>query len=299
MQLVDGEERHLALPQLIEVIELGRELGGLSFVQARFLLESLRDLALDDPAPPVALARLELIEAAESPRLASVRAFAHLDAFRERTDSRPLEALRHGATQEWVALVGRLDPIEAERLVLAELASDPTDFGLWRSLGQALTVQERQPEALELYDILLEMGPDPKVLLAAAGLLAEAGTDRPQVETLLAQVAQSGTRAANDPEAELISAKASLNEGPQSFPVGLQVLDRLWVGRKKLPAEIVPQLAGLYGTALVRGADPAARGRARQVLEHRLGAPSRPLENVLMRAMLELADQIPKPQPAP
>ncbi len=299
LQLVEGEERHEALPQLIQIVERGLDVKGLSPVQARFLLDSIEELAPEDPAPPVAIARLDLIEFAERPRLASVRAFAHLDAFRERSDGRPLESLRDGATQEWVALIGRLDPIEAERLVLEELAKDPTEFGLWRALGEVLTVQERQPEALELYDILLQMGPDPEVLLATAELLADAGTDRGRVEALLGQVVQSGARAANDPGAELISAKARLNAGPQSFPGGLQILERLWNGRKKLPAPLVPKLAGLYGMALVRGADPAARGRAREVLEQRLASPSEPLENALLRAMLALSDRIPNPEPAP
>lgn len=282
------------IPEFLELAE-GAERRGLIPLGA--LGEALASLTLRLPADPsLALARAnyELRLRPDSPVFAIGRAWSTLENFRAATDHAPLEFLRAGSTFQWLDFYARYDLSRADRFVEAELALQPTSVEMWTVRGALLEAMGRRQEALEHYESLRSMVPDPRVALRIASLLAETGTELARVERELERVRALENRPDDDPELLFVRASGYVLSGPALLDQGIAMLAGLWDERGGRAKSIgVAELGRRYGASLTHRGRVADRSLAEAVLEEAARAAEEPEERQFLRRLATAARHLP------
>lgn len=282
------------LPEFISAVDHGLDADAVDLGSVTLLLESLATRLPDEPLLAARLAELEFDRLPDNPLLAGSRAVAYLERFRERTEGVALEDLREGVTESWLELYLAYDRSLAEAFVRDELAKRPENLELWLMYGRTLEASGRYEEAVEHYETVRRMVPEPRALRRAADILARLGTDHPRVVTYAQRIAAVDNLQTNDPQLRFLLARSRVNGSPTGLGAGVVDLVQLWKDREQLPESILDELPTLLLAALLRRGDPADKDLALEVGEVALAQTEGDLEREAIRAQLNLALLLPR-----
>jgi tetratricopeptide (TPR) repeat protein len=255
------------LELFLQLLDAARERGAISEVVHTNELQALAARHPRDPLVAAARAAGEIRASGSSLAVGLARAWRLLDDFRQATGHEALEELHRGSTDAWYRLILPYDPDRAETLVAGELERTPDLLDLWLMLGHVYEVQDRREDAIEHYQTIRTMVPDPRALRMVASLLADLGSDHRRVEQTIDRVRAMEGDKGQDPSLRFILARSMVNSGGQLLDNGLEELGRLWQARAQHTAKLpLGDLARTYGTALVHRARVEDRALANEVL---------------------------------
>lgn len=288
--LAEAELSQGYLPEFIEALNAGLETGQVEITSAALLLETLTAQLPNEPLLAARLAQLEFDRLPDNPLLAGARAVSGLGAFRERTEDVALEDLREGATESWLDIYLAYDRQLAGEFIQEELRKRPENLELWLMYGRTLEATARYSEAVDHYETVRLMVPEPRALRRAADILARLGTDHQRVVTYAQRIAAVDALNVEDPQLRLLLARSRVNGSPNNLGEGVAELKRLWAERDSLPAETADELPKLFLSALLRYGDPKDKDLAQAVGALALESAEGDLESEVLRAQLNLAN---------
>lgn len=242
----------------------------------------------DDPMIALARAREKLGEKSTVTALRVRRAFDELDSFRAKTDHRPLDELRPGATRAWMEFYMELDPDAAHEFVRFEFDRVPSDIDNWLMYGETLVAIGHPEAAIDHYRLVLEMMPEAQTRRALVRLLARYGRDLSEIERHADAVALIEGRTL-DPEMTFYRARALISEGGRSRDTGIELLEDLYQSPETLGDLPLAEVGRLLGTALVQRGTPVDLRRAEQVLSESVQEIPDPIRRNMTQALLYLA----------
>ena len=282
------------LPEFISAVDHALEAGAVELKAVTLLLESLATRLPSEPLLAARLAALEFDRLPGNPLLAGSRAVAYLERFRDRTEDVALEDLREGATESWLDLYLAYDRSLAESFVRSELGKRPESLELWLMYGRTLEASGRYGEAVEHYETVRRMVPEPRALRRAADILARLGTDHTRVVSYAQKIAALDGLQTDDPQLRFLLARSQVNGSPTGLDAGVQDLVELWKGRDALPESILDELPTLLLAALLRRGTPTDQELALAVGEVAFAQAKGDLEREAIRAQLNLALLLPR-----
>lgn len=293
-ELAEPELSQGYLPEFISAVDHGLESSEVDLGSVTLLLESLATRLPSEPLLAARLAALEFDRLPDNPLLAGSRAVAYLERFRERTEDVALEDLREGATESWLDLYLAYDRALAENFVRSELGKRPENLELWLMYGRTLEASGRYEEAVEHYETVRRMVPEPRALRRAADILARLGTDHPRVVSYAQRIAAVDGLQTDDPQLRFLLARSRVNGSPTGLDAGVADLVQLWNDRERLPESILDELPTLLLAAILRRGHPADKDLAIEVGEIALAQTKGDLEREAIRAQLNLALLLPR-----
>jgi tetratricopeptide (TPR) repeat protein len=293
-ELAEPELSQGYLPEFISAVDHGLAAGAVELGSVTLLLETLTTRLPLEPLLAARLAALEFDRLPNNPLLAGSRAVASLERFRERTEGVALEDLREGATEAWLDLYLAYDRSLAETFVRAELRKRPENLELWLMYGRTLEASGRYEEAVEHYETVRRMVPEPRALRRAADILARLGTDHPRVVSYAQRIAAVDGLQTNDPQLRFLLARSRVNGSPNGLEAGVADLVQLWNDRERLPESIREELPTLLLAALLRRGNPEDKALALEVGEAALAQTDGDLEREAICAQLNLALLLPR-----
>jgi tetratricopeptide (TPR) repeat protein len=266
-------------------------------------LEALAIAQAGHPLVPLALARLDVDSVPEHPELGFERALHRLRAFVESIGDETLDSRHPGSAQRWLEFLVTRDPVRAEQVILEEMERDPGSLDLWVGLGACIQAQGRVQDAIEHYELVRRMIPDPRVLRRLAALRAQTGTGMQEVLDLIERITLLEGLEGPDQELAYLRAISLVNAGAPYRDQGIALLANLWKVRGRTKGTVPAWLIGKrYGYALVHRGRPRDRKLAHAVLNEVQPtiAALDPAEGRLVRAMgfLALNLALPKEQEA-
>ncbi|MHC4376616.1 MAG: tetratricopeptide repeat protein [Planctomycetota bacterium] len=282
------------LPEFISAVDHGLAADAIDLDSVTLLLESLATRLPTEPLLAARLAELEFDRLPDNPLLAGSRAVAYLERFRERTEDVALEDLREGVTESWLDLYLAYDRALAESFIRSELGKRPENLELWLMYGRTLEASGRYEEAVEHYETVRRMVPEPRALRRAADILARLGTDHPRVVSYAQRIAAVDGLQTNDPQLRFLLARSRVNGSPTGLDAGVADLVQLWNDRERLPESILDELPTLLLAAILRRGHSADKDLAIEVGEIALAQTKGDLEQEAIRAQLNLALLLPR-----
>ena len=259
----------------------------------RLEMESLALLLPEDPRIALRLSKLDIESTPTNPRLGVARAFDRLSKYRAAHKNSPLDP---SSAQEWLEFYLDFDPLEAERFVRELLESRPTELELWLNLGRCFEAQNDKRRAVEWYGMIRDMVPDTRALRRIAEVLAELGSDHPQVERLIQQIRALDRDATDATRLEFLRGKSLVNSGFSNVHRGLSVLSLLWERASLSGSQLTDKELGyVYASALIRAGAYDRRELAASILQDQISASDDPLNRAGLQALSNLADALPEP----
>ena len=204
--------------------------------------ENLEQRFATDPLVTVDRARTDLMSWTTQAERGLSRALKRMERLRKRTDKRPLESLRPGATRMWFEFLLELDPSAALRFVGEELRLRPEWPDLWRMLAEANERNVSRTSALDLRRFLQASLPSAVDARALVRLLAMGGGDAQAFEEAVTATLVQEDLPEPDDDLRLQAARFLLESGKPSWPEARQRLAELWAdhGERFLAAAARP-----------------------------------------------------------